>query len=128
VRDPVVHPAVEVELCGHATLAAAHVLWDERLLDGAQPIAFGDERTLTCRTPDGAVRHDFPSDVPQRCTAPAGTRSRRWAAGAEVARGRFDYLVRVADEATVLALRPDLEQLGRWRRERVRDRRRRTGT
>lgn len=110
-------PAVEVELCGHATLAAAHVLWDEHFHDGAQPIAFASASgTLTCdRMPDGAVRLDFPGDVPQRCAAPAGLIEALGVpavAVLEVARGRFDYLVRVADEWTVLALHPDLERLG----------------
>jgi PhzF family phenazine biosynthesis protein len=111
-------PAVEVELCGHATLAAAHALWDEGLIEHTQPIAFASASgMLTCdRTPDGAVRLDFPIDVPERCEAPAGMIEALdvpLASVAEVARGRFDYLVRVADEATVLAVRPDFERLAR---------------
>jgi len=109
-------PATEVDLCGHATLAAAHVLWDEHLVDSAQPIAFASASgTLTCeRTPDGAVRLDFPIDVPEQCSAPPtlidalGVPA---SAVVAVARGRFDYLVRVADEATVVAARPDLDRL-----------------
>ncbi|MFA7297304.1 MAG: PhzF family phenazine biosynthesis protein [Dehalococcoidia bacterium] len=106
-------PTVEVALCGHATLAAAHVLWDERLLDAAQPIAFASmSGTLTCGlTPDGAVRMDFPIDVPQACEPPAGLVEALGVPVLAVARGRFDYLVRVADETTVQGVRPDLERL-----------------
>ena len=110
-------PAVEVDLCGHATLAAAHVLWTEGLA-GSQRVVFASASgPLACtREPDGAVRLDFPVDPPAACETPAGLVE---ALGTPVLgvpvlgveRGRFDYLVRVADEATVRALRPDVARL-----------------
>ena len=59
-------PAVEVELSGHTTLAAAHALWEEGLLPGSAPARF-----QTKSSPIGAERRgewielDFPSE-PQR--------------------------------------------------------------
>ena len=106
-------PAVEVELCGHATLAAAHVLWTERRRDVAASITFDSASgPLHCtRSADGAVRLDFPIDRPTTCDPPARLIEALGARVIEVARGRFDYLVRVDDEATVRGLRPDLAEL-----------------
>lgn len=106
-------PAVEVELCGHATLAAAHVLWAESRVSTSQPIAFASASgPLTCeRQADGAIRLDFPLDAPTPCTPPARLVEALGVPVIEVARGRFDYLARVADEASVRALRPDLARL-----------------
>lgn len=106
-------PAVEVELCGHATLAAAHVLWDEGLADPAQPITFTSASgPLACaRMPDGAVQLDFPVDVPAPCAQPPGLVEALGVPVVAIERGRFDYLVRVADEATVRGVHPDLALL-----------------
>src|SRR6266699_1524031 len=53
-------PAVEVDLCGHATLAAAHVLWSER--DEAERIAF-DTRSgrLFAERKGDRIELDFPA-------------------------------------------------------------------
>ena len=106
-------PAVEVELCGHATLAAAHVLWDEGLVAATQPITLASASgPLTCtRLDDGAIRLDFPIDVPRPCEAPPGLIEALSVPVLAVERGRFDYLIQVADEATVRALHPDLQRL-----------------
>lgn len=106
-------PTVEVALCGHATLAAAHVLWAEGLVDGSRPVVFASASgPLECtREPDGAVRLDFPLDPPVACDAPPGLIEALGVPVIDVERGRFDCLVRVTDEATVRALRPDLLRL-----------------
>jgi PhzF family phenazine biosynthesis protein len=106
-------PAVEVALCGHATLAAAHVLWAEGLVNGSRPVVFASASgSLECaRQPDGAVRLDFPLDPPAACEAPSALLEALGVPVIGVERGRFDYLVRVADEATLRALRPDLLRL-----------------
>lgn len=62
-------PAYEVDLCGHATLAAAHALWeDKKRVDPSQPIRFSTRvGILTCRrnASEGWIEMDFPAAVSQ---------------------------------------------------------------
>lgn len=109
-------PTVEVDLCGHATLAAAHVLWSESIVPGADGIVFSSASgPLTCaRDVSGEVRLDFPLDPPSAldlAEAPPALLDGLGARVLKVHRGRFDYLLRVEDERTVRALRPDLGRL-----------------
>src|SRR5256712_13196513 len=63
-------PAVEVALCGHATLASAHVLWEEGHLPADQPARFPTHSGLLPADPAGAlVELDFPPPPP---APPAG--------------------------------------------------------
>ncbi len=106
-------PTIEVDLCGHATLASAHVLWTEGRVPPAAAIAF-DTRSgvLTCRpAADGWIEMDFPA-TPAVETEPPPDLAR--ALGVEpryVGRSRFDYLVQVASAAEVRTLAPDLALL-----------------
>lgn len=101
-------PIVEIDLCGHATLATAHVLGGDTTFRTRGGV-------LRARTPSpGWVELDFPADP----TAPVEpTRALRDAlGGAEVVaagRGAYDLLVQVAAEDQVRGLRPDVEALGR---------------
>ncbi len=55
-------PAVEVKLCGHATLASAHVLWSELGAPQDQPLRFATlSGELICRFVDGMIEMDFPA-------------------------------------------------------------------
>jgi predicted PhzF superfamily epimerase YddE/YHI9 len=99
-------PAVEVDLCGHATLASAHVLGGDQRFDTRSGI-------LTCTVaPDGWIEMDFPADPP----APIEP-SAELVAGLpgitveQVAEGTFDVLVQAASAADVRALQPDLATL-----------------
>jgi PhzF family phenazine biosynthesis protein len=69
-------PAVEVPLCGHATLASAHVLWETGRVPAAAAIAFEtlSGRLAAERESDGWIRLDFPALPPQReaCAPPPG--------------------------------------------------------
>lgn len=106
-------PAVEVELCGHATLATAHALWEERWLDPGEPALFDtlSGRLSANRRGDG-IELDFPAEYPEECEPPAGLlESLGGVSPVAVARNRFDVLVEVADEATVRSLRPDFQRL-----------------
>jgi predicted PhzF superfamily epimerase YddE/YHI9 len=108
-------PAAEVELCGHATLAAAHVLWEEGKLGP------GDEaRFLTLSGPLGARRDgdwielDFPATPASPAPPPPGLFGALGLdSAAAVARSRFDYLVEVPEPALVRSLSPDFLALGR---------------
>jgi predicted PhzF superfamily epimerase YddE/YHI9 len=92
-------PAVEVDLCGHATLATAHVL-------GGTGRFMTKSGLLSCTTgEDGWIEMDFPSDPPTPTDVPGtlGIEGVRWCG-----RGRSDLLVELADAAIVRTLEPDL--------------------
>ena len=107
-------PTVEVELCGHATLASAHVLFTEGLAEAGRELRFDTASgPLTARRDgDGAIWLDFPATPAEPVDPPAGLLEAlgdgpaRW-----VGRGRFDYLVELADEAAVRGLAPDVRRL-----------------
>lgn len=108
-------PAVEVPLCGHATLASAHVLLRE--LGSSGPIRFRSASgPLTVHDEgDGGLRMDFPADAPAPGDAPAGLPG---ALGLATPRGRFlrgrNLAVLVLErESDVMGLRPDFAALGR---------------
>jgi predicted PhzF superfamily epimerase YddE/YHI9 len=106
-------PEVEVDLCGHATLASAHVLWEEgHIAPGAQARFHTKSGLLTADRSGAWIELDFPATPAAAAPPPAGLlEALRIATPAFVGRSRFDYLVEVADEATVRALAPDLGAL-----------------
>ena len=123
-------PEVEVDLCGHATLASGHVLWEAgRLAPDAGATFHTRGGVLRATRPhDGAVQLDFPTAPPDPCDAPVGLLA---AIGIEKAEtlsttGQFFMLV-VPDAATVRDCAPDFVVLGALRdvARRVRDRARR---
>jgi predicted PhzF superfamily epimerase YddE/YHI9 len=108
-------PAVEVELCGHATLASAHVLWSEGLASPGQPLRFDTASgPLAARPGDGgAIWLDFPATPAEPVDPPGGLLDALGGGAARfVGRGRFDYLVELAGEAAVHDLAPDVRGLG----------------
>jgi PhzF family phenazine biosynthesis protein len=106
-------PKVEVDLCGHATLAAAHALWEERLLPRTEPARFETRSgRLTAQCEDDWIALDFPAEpVNSPITDSAELDGIAAALGAPVVsagRNRFDLLVELADETTVRGLQPDI--------------------
>jgi len=96
-------PATEVDLCGHGTLASAHVLGGER--------AFATRSgELRCRPGrDGSITMDFPADRPAPVQPPDVLASALPGVTIErVLRGRDDLLVQAASAAQVRAARPNL--------------------
>ena len=105
-------PTVEVDLCGHATLAAAHVLWESRRLAAAAAARFHTRSGWLTATRDGDwITLDFPAlaiapgPVPEAVVRALGIEPRL--TGMCGAR----WMVEAADEGTVRRLRPDLAQL-----------------
>lgn len=107
-------PTTEVDLCGHATLASAHVLWEEQQLRSDEMARFHTRSgVLTASRGAGLIWLDFPAtpSVPAPVTAEL---SRGLGASMRyVGRTAFDYLVELESETVVRNLVPDLNELGR---------------
>jgi PhzF family phenazine biosynthesis protein len=105
-------PAVEVDLCGHATLAAAHVLWEAGLLPPETAARFQSASgLLTARRSDGWIELDFPATPAAPAAAPEALIEALAIEPRFVGRSRFDYLVETEEEDAVRGLRPDLALL-----------------
>jgi PhzF family phenazine biosynthesis protein len=104
-------PSVEVDLCGHATLASAHVLWERGRL-AANALRFHTRSgILTATRRDGWIDLDFPATPDEPVPPPAGLLEALGVTARYVGRSCFDFLVEVDDEATVMAVRPDFRRL-----------------
>lgn len=106
-------PTVEVALCGHATLATSHILWETGTLQPDEIARYHTQSgVLQARQVDGLIELDFPATPPEDCETPDGLME---ALGLEsvvhVARPLFDYLVEVESEDIVRTLSPDFAQL-----------------
>ena len=106
-------PTVEVALCGHATLASAHVLWDRGLVTDDQAIRFHTERSgvLVCERQGDRIAMDFPASPVTALPAPAGLAKMLGVEPVWVGRSEFDLLCELADAVAVRELRPDLAAL-----------------
>lgn len=107
-------PTVEVDLCGHATLASAHFLWqDGHLKPQAEARFHTRSGLLTARGRDGWITLDFPATPAEPAYPPHGLEEALGVAPVNVGRSMYDLLVEVADEATVRGLTPDLAAIAR---------------
>jgi PhzF family phenazine biosynthesis protein len=107
-------PTVEVDLCGHATLAAAHAIWEEGLAAAEASLRFETRSgELTARRVDaGGIVLDFPAEPATPATPPATLVAALGSPSVIAAgRNRFDWLVQVESAAVVRALRPDMAAL-----------------
>jgi PhzF family phenazine biosynthesis protein len=105
-------PQVEVELCGHATLAAAHVLWEEgRLAAGAAARFHTASGVLSAMREGEWIRMDFPTTPAEAAPVPPGLAEALGAEPVYVGRSRWDLLVEVESEAVLRALCPDFARL-----------------
>jgi PhzF family phenazine biosynthesis protein len=106
-------PAIEVALCGHATLAAAHVLWQDAHLAPAQQTRFHTKSgLLTADRAGDWIELDFPVKREEPAAAPAGLVRALGVEPTYVGKNQFDYLVEVDSEETVRKLAPDHSTLG----------------
>jgi PhzF family phenazine biosynthesis protein len=107
-------PTCEVDLCGHATLASAHVLWETKRLPIATAARFHTKSGwLTARRRDGLIELDFPATPPD--PAPAFAQSLAAAVRAPVAwagQSRFDLVARLSSADAVRRAMPDLALVG----------------
>src|SRR5512139_2390850 len=98
-------PEVEVDLCGHATLASAHVLWETGQLAATDVARFHTRSGLLTATRRGDwIDLDFPLIPATPAAAPDGLIEALGVTPVYVGRSRFDLIVEVESEATLLAL------------------------
>jgi PhzF family phenazine biosynthesis protein len=107
-------PKVEVKLCGHATLATAHILWERGILAADREARFQTlSGLLTARRDGDLVELDFPARPPLP-EPPAWAEAVVGALGikpAYIGMSAEDVLFEAADEATVRAIAPDFAAL-----------------
>jgi PhzF family phenazine biosynthesis protein len=104
---------IEMKLCGHATLASAHVLWQEGNLAKDKQARFQTlSGLLTADLEDGWIRLDFPAVPAQPEAAPDGLLESLGVANATyVGKNAFDYIVEVDSDDVVKSLNPDHSRL-----------------
>lgn len=108
-------PADEEQLCGHATLASAHHLWETGRHPAGTPLKFHTlSGLLTATSAGGAIVLDFPNEAPRSITTPAGLAEALGAPVLAAGQNRLDIFAELADEATVRGLSPSLEKLGHF--------------
>lgn len=106
-------PTVEVDLCGHATVASAHVLWETGRLapEGVANFDTRSGRVSASPLGDGWIELDFPALPAQACEAPPRLVEALGVAPVWVGRSRFDLLVELPQAVDVEKLEPDLAVL-----------------
>jgi PhzF family phenazine biosynthesis protein len=105
-------PMVEVALCGHATLASAHILYERGLAAPGVPIRFQTRSgELGARRDGDVLVLDFPAQPPRACAVPAGLAQALGAAPLWTGRNEADLVVELDSAATVRALAPDVRAL-----------------
>lgn len=108
-------PAIEVELCGHATLASAHTLWETGVLAPDHQARFHTLSGLLTADRKGEwIELDFPARLVEKVEPPEGL-AEALGAGAKdpafVGRSKYDYLLELSTEEAVRGLDPDHRRL-----------------
>ena len=105
-------PTVEVELCGHATLASAHVVWREGLVRRGEPIRFHTKSgVLTCSQAGEIIELDFPALPVTQARPPSGLLEALGVQASFVGASKFDKFVVVESEAILYMLKPNFRAL-----------------
>jgi PhzF family phenazine biosynthesis protein len=105
-------PAVEVELCGHATLASAHVLWETGFLKPEEKARFHTlSGLLTAELKGSEIQMDFPSRPESPCSIPTGLSEALEVVPKYVGETQYDLLIELDSETMVRDLTPDFSKL-----------------
>ncbi|MHB8600104.1 MAG: PhzF family phenazine biosynthesis protein [Ktedonobacteraceae bacterium] len=108
-------PAVEVDLCGHATLASAHILWETGHLQANQQARFFTRSgLLTAERKGDWIEMDFPAKLEEQTDAPPNLLQALGISAQQIqyiGKNVFDYLVEVASEDIVRGIQPDFTLL-----------------
>lgn len=109
-------PAVEVKLCGHATLASAHHLWEADLDDGDRLRFETLSGPLEARRGEDGIELDFPAKPAAEAAAPTHLLEALGLgpdAALTVAAAEEDWLIEVSDEAALRQVNPDFGRLAK---------------
>ena len=105
-------PAVEVDLCGHATIAAAHAMWSEELVSSDAPITFQSRSgALTANQSGQWINLDFPATPPVESVPCQELLESLGIEPTFFGKTKFDSFVVVDSDRTVRQLKPDLRKL-----------------
>ena len=105
-------PAVEVDLCGHATLASAHILWETGELAAGDTARFHTRSGILSAVKKGDwIEMDFPAEPEEPAVAPRELVEALGVDPLYTGRNRFDVLIEVAGERIVRELVPDMTRL-----------------
>ncbi|MFI5279412.1 MAG: PhzF family phenazine biosynthesis protein [Gemmatimonadales bacterium] len=107
-------PTIEMDLCGHATIASAHALWEQHTPGIGEKIRFRTKSGDLFAEKDGSwIALDFPALPSAKADAPPGLLDALGTKPKAVSKYKFDYLVELGSEAEVRELKPDLGQIAR---------------
>ncbi len=105
-------PAVEVDLCGHATLATAHILWETRRLEPGEMARFSTRSgVLKAKRNGSLIEMHFPAKPEESADPLPGMADALGTSFRYVCKNKFDYLVEVDSEDVVRNLKPDFQKL-----------------
>ena len=105
-------PKIEVDLCGHATLASAHALWTAGVVDGDESIRFHTRSgALVCSRQGDYVEMEFPAMPARQIEPPEELIGALGVEPSFVGKSKFDKFVVVESEPVVRALQPDFARL-----------------
>lgn len=106
-------PKAEVDLCGHATLASAHVLWQQGVVKSGEEIRFSTRSGILKAVRMGdAIELDFPLEPDEPADPPANLLPALGVSARYVGKNRFDYVVEVESEQVLRQVTPDFKLLG----------------
>jgi len=105
-------PDAEIDLCGHATLVSAHILWEKGYLGKDREAKFSTKSgLLTAKMNEGWIELNFPALPEEKTEPPAGLLEALGVEASYVGKNRFDYLVEVESEEIVRVIKPDFPKL-----------------
>jgi predicted PhzF superfamily epimerase YddE/YHI9 len=105
-------PRTEVNLCGHATLATAHVLWEAGIMDRREQARFHTRSgLLTAQWADDWIQLDFPSEPPGAVEPPPELLEALGASATYTGRNDSRYIVELESAAALRSLSPDFARL-----------------
>lgn len=109
-------PLAEVDLCGHATLAGAHALWEEKAIPADRTARFHTRSGLltATRASDGFIELDFPVVPETKSDPPPGLLEALGVEASFFGRNQFDYLIEVDSLDAVRNLEPDIAALRKF--------------
>jgi len=108
-------PAVEVDLCGHATLASAHVLWEDGILAGDAAARFHTRSGLlsAIRVGGDQIELNFPVKTREPIERAPDLAPALGARVLELQKNEFDYLAVLESDEVVVGLRPDVRAIAK---------------